>query len=423
MTATLLELVRRPPTLPGGPRRGLLPGACLAYYAGQAVAAPCALLYLAGPAHLSVGSVGGCMTAAGAFGLLAAVPAGRMCDRGRPHLVLAAALAAMGLACLGFLAVRTVPTALLCACLYSAAYQGAYTSRGALAARLAPDDPARLNSRLYRIGNIGYGLATPLTGLAAACGTASAYQAALLGAAGAFALAALGSVLVRSGRTQGDSRRSARDPGRSGPWRDPRYAVLTTLYALTSLQFVVAEFALPLWVVGHTRAPRAMVGGAGLIAMLVIVAFQPAATRRLSSTARAAGAMAAGGITAGAGCLALAAASGRGPGGAAVLVASGALLLALAELCQTVGSIALSYRLAPSAADTGTYQGFFSLGQGAAMAAGPALLARTVLRPGAAGWPGAAMVLAVAGLLVPLAVRSSRPRPVRSEPVDPGGHG
>ena len=400
--------------------RTLLSLACLLFYAGQGLAGPAALLYLAGPVHLPVGSVGECMTAAGLLGLLAAVPAGWACDRGRPQVVLAVALAALAAASCGFLVVRTVPEALAAACLYSSACQSAYTARAALAALVEPDDPAGANARLYRIGKVGYALATPATGLAATWGTASAYRLALLGAGGAFALAALcaGSVRVRC--RSGGIPRLASDAGRAQPWRDSRYVALTGLYAVTAMQFCIAEFALPLWVVGHTRAPRAMVGASALISTLVVTAFQPAASRRAAATRSAARAMAVAGIVAGAACLALAAASGRTPAAAAALVALGALTLAIAELCQAVGSITLSYRLAPAEA-IGTYQGFFGLGQGLTMAAGPAVLARTVLQPGA-GWSGAAVLLAVSGLLVPVVVRPRRGRPVRSFSTQPGGN-
>src|SRR5579859_4886239 len=198
--------------------RALLPGACLLFYLGQGLAGPAALLYLAGPVHLLVGSVGGCMTAAGFVGLLAAVPAGRACDRGRPQVVLAVALAAMAVAASCFVVVRTVPEALGAACLYGSACQSAYTARAALAATVEPADPAGANARLYRIGNIGYALATPAAGLAATCGTASAYRLALLGAGGAFAMAALFAVLVRARRpAAADVAHSAPDSSRAQP--------------------------------------------------------------------------------------------------------------------------------------------------------------------------------------------------------------
>ena len=402
-------------------RRALLPGACLLFYAGQGLAGPAALLYLAGPVHLPVGAVGGCMTAAGFVGLIAAVPAGRACDRGRPQVVLAVALAALAAAACGFVVARTVPEALVVACLYGSACQSAYTARGALAAVVEPDDPAGANASLYRIGNVGYALATPATGLAATLGTASAYRLALLGAGTAFALAALFSVLVHAPRPTIDVAHAASGAGRAQPWRDSRYVALTWLYAVTATQFCIAEFALPLWVVGHTRAPRAMVGASALISTLVVTALQPAASRRAATTRRAAGAMAAAGIGAAVGCLALSAAPGRAPANAAALVAVGALALAAAELCQAVGAITLSYRLAPAEA-TGTYQGFFSLGQGLSMAAGPAVLAHTVLRPGA-GWPAAALLLAVAGLLVPAVVCPRPNRPLQAVSIEPGGNG
>jgi MFS family permease len=428
MTATLPELLHRTHS-PAGlarlhrpARRHSLPAGCLAFYFGQGLASPAALLYLAGPVHLSVGAVGGCMTAAGVLGLLAAVPAGRVCDRGRPQLVMAAAIAVIAAAALAYLVVRTVPEALAVACVYSAACQSAYTSRAALAARVAPKDPAKLNAGLYRIGNIGFALATPVTGIAASCGTATAYRLALLGSAAAFALAAalIGLVHTAARPTGSTGAPSSRGVA-ARPWRDLRYLALTCLYALTCLQFIVTEFALPLWVVGHTRAPHAMVGAAALISTVLVVLCQPFASRRASGVRRAAWAMAVSGIAAAAGCLALAGAAGHSAPGAAVLVALGALALAAAEVGQAVGSISLSYRLAPDTA-TGTYQGFFNIGWGVAVAAGPLVLARTVLRPGV-GWPGIALLIALAGLLVPAVVRAGRTRTVNYLPAEPGGRG
>ncbi|MBR7825731.1 MFS transporter [Actinospica sp. MGRD01-02] len=405
-------------------RARLLAGVCLAFYLGQGLAGTGALLYLTGPVRLSVGAVGGCMTSAGLLGLLAAVPAGRVCDRFGPKPVFAAALAAMAVAAFGFLAVRTVPEALAVACLYSAACQSAYTSRGALAAFVDADDPARLNASLYRAGNLGYALATPAIGGAAARGTAAAYVFVLLGAGAAFGTAAVGGVFVRARRPiagsdgDDDAERQIRGRRAAGPLRDTRFLALTGLYGLTSLQFMITEFALPLWVVDHTRAPRIVVGVAALISTVLVVAVQPIASRRISSTRWAAWAMAASGIAAGAGCLALAASQGRGARSAAALVLIGAVALAAAEVVQVIGAITLSYRLAPASA-VGVYQGVFTLGQGLAMAAGPALLARTVLRPGS-GWTGAAVLLAVAGLLVPAVAGNGRvhpepePRPTES---------
>ncbi|HTJ68089.1 MAG TPA: MFS transporter [Actinospica sp.] len=421
----LRELPGRSSASPAG--RGLavrvrgrvLPGVCLAFYFGQGLAGTGVLLYLTGAVRLSVGAVGGCLTAAGLLGLLAAVPAGRVCDRFGAKRVFAVALGVMAVAAFGFLAVRTVAEALGVACVYSAACQSAYTSRGALAVFVAPEDPARLNAALYRAGNVGYALATPVIGGAAARGTATAYWFVLVGAGVAFGLAAVGGVLVRGRRIVGHSS-DTRSGGRARPLRDGRFLALTGLYGVTSLQFMITEFALPLWVVDHTRAPRVVVGGAALISTVLVVAVQPVASRRISSTGWAAWAMAASGVAAGLGCLALAASDGRGPTSAAVLVLVGAVALAGAEVVQVVGAITLSYRLAPTAA-VGAYQGVFSLGQGLAMAAGPALLARTVLRAGA-GWPGVAVLLAAAGLLVPAVARRGRTRPNHEpQPTEIGG--
>ena len=71
----------------------------------------------------------------------------------------------------------------------------------------------------------------------------------------------------------------------------------------------------------------------------------------------------------------------------------------------------LSYALAPDNAH-GAYQGLFSTGQGLAVAAGPLLLAHTVLAHGFAGWAALGIALAAAGLAVPPAAALPRTTPL-----------
>lgn len=409
MSAIVLERPAAParPQAPARRAARAMPALTATFYLGQGLYTV-SLLYLTGPRHLPVGAVGACLSAAGVTGLVCAVPIGKLADRVCPQRVLCAALAVMAVAAIAMLTVvDTVAGALIAGCLYAVAWQGAYTARAALVAALAPHAPAELAARLYRMGNLGFGASMPLAGVVLSVGTVAAYRWALAGAAGCFALAAsLAATVPAVG--------GAPHPGSQGragarPWRDGRYLTVTALYALTSVQLALFEFALPLWVV-RVGAPRWMVGASALLSTLTVVALQPAASRKVTGVRRAGLAMAAAGLATGAACVLLAVADHRGPAGAAVLVAVGAVVLAVAEVSQVVGSMTLSYALAPDGAH-GAYQGLFSTGQGLAVAAGPLLLAHTVLAHGFAGWAALGIALAAAGLAVPPAAALPRTTP------------
>jgi MFS family permease len=399
------------------PRRALRATAAVTgtFYLGQGLYTV-SLLYLTGPRHLPVAALGACLTVAGFVGLGCAVPIGKLADRHPPQRVLCAALIAMAAAALIVLsAVETVAGALLAGCLYAVAWQGAYTARAALVADLAPHAPAELAARLYRLGNLGFAVSMPLAGAVVALGASGIYRCALAAAACCFLLAAAAAASVPVDPA-GSAAQEAERAASARPWRDARYLAVTSLYAVTSLQFALFEFALPLWVV-HVGAPKWMVGASALLSTGTVALLQPSVSRKVTGIGAAGRAMATAGAGAGAACLLLAGADHHSPRTAAILVALGAILLAVAEVSQVVGSMTLSYALAPDGAH-GVYQGFFNGGQTLAVAAGPMLLAHTVLAHGFAGWAALGSLLAAAGLAVPPltafprlvpAVRTTRP--------------
>ncbi|MFJ5921696.1 hypothetical protein ACIQF6_03695 [Kitasatospora sp. NPDC092948] len=86
------------------------------------------------------------------------------------------------------------------------------------------------------------------------------------------------------------------------------------------------------------------------------------------------------------------------------LILAGVLLHSLAELLTSAGGWTLSLDLADPAAH-GEYQGVFMSGQAGSHVIGPLIVTATVLAHGVAGWATLGVLLAAAGLAMPLAAR------------------
>ena len=395
------------PTPSGGISAAWLPGAIGLSYGATAVAGTISLLYLTEIVHLPLGEVGAALTGAGVTGMVTGVAVGRLCDRAGARTVLALSLAVDAAAVLALTAVDSIATCALTVCILSAGTQTAYTARSALAAQVDPEDPAGLAARLYKSANIGFAAGLPFAGAVLADGHRAAYLTAFLAAAALYLVAALCAIRVRTGAATVEHANV--DKQRTRVWSDHRFLAVTCLCTIASLQYTVVEYGLPLWITRDTSAPRWTVAGSTLLSTLIVVLAQPTASRRVVGTRAAARTVAAASCAAALGTLALAAAAGHTRTPSTALVAAAAVLLAAAEVGQIVGTLTLSYALAPDAAQ-GSYQGVFSLGPGLAASVGPLLLSTTVLTHGLPAWIALAAVIAAAGLSVPLLVLS-RPAP------------
>lgn len=396
------------PAPTGGLAAAWLPGAVGLSYGATALAGTVSLLYLTEIVHLPLGEVGAAMTAAGVTGMATGVAVGRLCDRVGARAVLATALAVDAAAVLALTAVDSIATCALTVCVLSAGTQTAYTARSALAAQVDPQDPSGLAARLYKSANIGFAAGLPLAGAVLADGHRSAYLTAFLAAAVVYIVAALCATRVH---TAASVRSADIEQMRTHVWSDHRFLAVTFLCTIASLQYTVVEYGLPLWITRDTSAPRWTVAGSTLLSTLIVVLAQPAASRCVVGTRAAARAVAAASCAAALGTLALAAAAGHPRTPSTALVAAAAILLAAAEVGQVVGTLTLSYALAPDAAQ-GSYQGVFSLGPGLAASVGPLLLSTTVLTHGLPAWIALAAVIAAAGVSVPLVVLR---QPVQSD--------
>ena len=370
-------------------------------------------LYIAGSAlfftralGFSVAQVGLGLTLAGILGLGAGVPLGRLADRRGARdvlivieLIQAAAIGSyvlVGGSLPAFIGVATV----VIACM-----QGADAAKGALAGNLAAEDPVRLRAFLQSVSNAGISVGTVFAGLAIADGSHLAYRVLMLADAATFVIAAV-CLLVVPRATAVIS--GAAERGRR--WvalRDRPYLALTAANCVMSLQYFVLAFAMPLWVIDHTHAPRWLVSPMLLSNTLLIVALQVRFSRATKTAEGGARSVSRAGIVLAAAMVLYGAAAGRVQAVAVIVLLAAVVAHTVGELFQSAGAFGISYGLAQEDA-LGEYLGVYGLGIGVCRAVAPGVLAVTCLQHGDAGWLGLAAVFLLSGFVTPSLVRRAR---------------
>ena len=365
-------------------------------------------LFLAGSAlfftrsvGLSATEVGVGLTLAGVVGLLASVPFGHIADRRGPKEVYLALLTAQAVSTTLFVLVHSFMLFAVVALLYSSSEQAVAAVRGALIAGVGgPEGRVRIRAYFRSVTNVGVSLGALLAGLALHADTYAAYAALLLGDAGTFILCAL--ILLRLPRVPPIPR-----PAKGSPWtglRDRPFLAVTALNGIMSLQYGVLTFALPLWIVGHTTAPRWLVSGCLFTNTLLVTLLQVRFSRGTERVAVAARAMRRGGLVFLASCGLLSAATGAPVALAIGLLVTGVVLHTVGELWSSAGAFGLAFELAPDHAQ-GQYQGVFSLGVGGSIALAPALLSALCLDWGRPGWIVLGVLFATSGAAMPTVAR------------------
>jgi dipeptide/tripeptide permease len=171
----------------------------------------------------------------------------------------------------------------------------------------------------------------------------------------------------------------------------------------------VLTLALPLWLVGHTDAPRWLFSPLVLCNTLLVVALQVRASRGSETVRGGALAVRRASFALAAACALYAAAAAGGTVAAAAVLAIAVVVHTAGELWQSAGGFGLSYGLAPDHAQ-GQYQGVFALGMNGSQALGPVILTTVCLGAGTPGWLGLGAVFAAAGLAMPVAARRALAR-------------
>lgn len=376
-----------------------------------------AVLFLTRWAGLSPADVSLGLMVAGICWMCVSTPAGHLADRIDARRMLLVLQVGQAICTVSVLVVRSTPVFVVVASLAALCDAGRNSARGALIARgVKKEEQVRARAYLRVASNLGISLGGLMGGLALAQGTRSASAAVLLVTAGAYVAACAALLSVPPAAPS-----SERPPDRSRmiALRDRPFLAYTLLDGVLSIHYLLLEFALPIWVVRHTDAPRWMVATLLVTNTLAVVLLQVPVSRGATTAYAASRAALRASLFLGCACLLFGLAEGRAMVVAAALLVAGALVHVVGELQHAVSGWTISFGLAPGWLQ-GQYQGTYALGRQLAAALGPAVLV-VVMDHGFVGWSALAALLVVTGLAVPAVVEHAmrhRPYDPESEPTE-----
>ncbi|MFD3851436.1 MFS transporter [Streptomyces microflavus] len=358
--------------------------------------------------------VGLTLTLAGLCGILAAFPAGRAADRYGAKPVLACLHLGQAVATAGYAVADSYAAFLLLACTVTVGSRANAAVRSTLYVHSLPAATRAPALGLLRaVNNVGIGAGAALGAAVVASGHADAYRAAILAGAAGFLLALVPLRSVPTVVPPGPGAPAARRGAPTGVLRDLSFLAVTGLNAIVNMLYIVLEVALPLWLIGHTTAPRALVGVLLVVNTALVVALQVRAARSAADLRSAARSFRTGGLLIALACITAAAATHRSPAVATVVLLTAVLFLTLGEVTSQAGSWTLGYGLAPDHAQ-GSYQGVFQTGISITQALGPLAVTALVLPHGAPGWWALGALFAAAALALPPLTRHTEKR--RNDP-------
>lgn len=362
-------------------------------------------LYFHQVAGLPITEIGLGLGCAGIVGLIGRVPIGRLADQHGPRGTYAMTLAVQGVMMSAYLLVRSFPMFVLAVCIYQLAAGGSTSSRGPLVRQLAGKEPAKFRAYLRSVNNLGLAAGAVLAGWALEVDTPAAFRLVVGGNALSFFLAAA-SLLAVPGRAPAAARTADK---RWVALYDRRYLSVTIVNGLMNIQFSMLAFAVPLWIVEHTDAPRWTISARMIVNTVIIALFQVRATRGIDGARSAAKSFRTSGpiFLVSAVLVAITADLHEWWMAAAILLLAAAVH-ATGELRQQAGSMELAFCLAPADLQ-GQYQGVFSMGTGLSSTLGPSLLTLLCLDGGQLGWVALGVMFALLGLLMPRLAEAAGP--------------
>ncbi len=361
-------------------------------------------LFLTRRVGLPGAQAGLALTIAGIIGFLTPAPLGRLADRRGPREVYGALLAAEGVAVAGFLLCHTFLEVVLVASVTAACDQGKTGVRAALITQLA-SGPERLGALacLRACSHAGDAIGAGVGAVVIAIGSGTAYGGAILFNAVsylAYAAALRGvphvapcAVVAPGGGRRGPRRGVRRGRGSGGQLP---FIVLAAICGVLTLCWGLMSAGLPLWIAGHTRAPRAIAGVIILISSAAIASLQVTVSRTVTTPRSASRAALRAGLSLAVCCVLVATAAAPAALPATVLLLGGGIAHVLGELWFVAASWGLSVPLMrPDRAAED--QGIFATGEALAIMLAPALMTAVVVPGGPAAWLGLGAVFALVG--------------------------
>lgn len=257
---------------------------------------------------------------------------------------------------------------------------------------------------LRSVRNVGYSAGALIAASLLAVPGVWTFRAVLLGNAVSFLVAA-----VLLARVRVASRSGARRTARTRRRVDRRFLAVTGLNGILVLHMTLLSVGLPLWVIGHTAAPVALVPILFAVNTVLAVALQVRFARGDGGAERGVRTFRLAAAALVLCCLVLAAAQIAGMWLAVALLVVATVLLTAGELWQSVTGWEVPVRYAPDGR-RGEYLAVFSLGVTAQNILGPVLLTALIVL-GTTGWVIlAALFVAAAALIGPAVAALERDR-------------
>ncbi|MFF4819694.1 MFS transporter [Kitasatospora sp. NPDC001309] len=350
--------------------------------------------------QLSVGQVGLALGLAGVVGLVAGIPVGQLADRRGPRDIFVVTLLIQALSMLSLLFAHSFLAFTLAVAVTDLAGASGGAARGPLIRRFGGDEVPRFRSYLRSVAMLAGTFGAMAAGAVVQIDSDLAYRVLILGNALTFT----GSAAVLVGLPRLAPLAPPREEGRWIALKDKPYLAFVVLDGILWIQSEVLSFALPLWVVLHTDAPRWFVGPAIAVNTVMVVLLQIRTGRGVRGGTVAGRAVRRAGLAFMVGMAVIATASGV-PGWAAVAVMTvGVAVHTVGSLWHAAGSLELRFRLAPAHAQ-GQYSGVFGMGMGLCYTVAPSLLGLLCVTWGVPGWLVMGGVFVAAGLAMPHVVR------------------
>ncbi|MER0244335.1 MFS transporter [Streptomyces sp. HSW2009] len=365
----------------GGVQRALI-AAAFVNRVGNGLFNAAAILYFTLVVHLPATQGGAGLTIAGLCGLAAGIPAGNLADRYGPRTVWLVALAVQTVAMTAFVLIDGWLVFTLVATVDRLAATASNAAGGALIARVGGEHPAAFRARLRTYVNLGVVVGTLGAAVALQVNTRPAYTVLILANAASFACAALIG-LLRVPHFGPLPR-----PKEHRQWSvlaDRPYVSFVALYSAMGLQYQTISLLVPIWLAGHTDAPRWTVAAVYALNSGVCVLLQSRLGSRVETMHQGGRAFRRAGLLFLVSCPLFALMADVPAWCAPALAVLAVCLHSIGEVWESSAGYALGFGLAPDHAQ-GQYQGFLSIGFDAGQALAPLVLTGAVLALGHTGW-------------------------------------
>ncbi|GAA1672237.1 MFS transporter [Kribbella yunnanensis] len=369
---------------------------------GNGVYAAIGVMYLTRVAGLSVAHVGVGLTIAGVLGLVTSTPLGVVADRLGPNRAYVGFLLLQAITMSALTQVHSFGAYVAVAAVTAIADSGQRGAKGALIAGLSePDQRVRTRAVLRVTTNIGMGVGLALAGIVLALDKPGLYVGALLANAVTYCVTA---AMIQFGLPIVAGIASESAPSGLTALKDRPFLVFVVLDGVLNMHNVMAQLAIPLWIVTATDAPRWLISVLLVINAVAVVLLQIRTARGTEHLAGAARAGRRAGLLLAAACGVLAITDvTSGPVTIALLIVA-ALVHVLGEMLQSAGGWGVSFELAPPGAQ-GQYQGAYAMGHQLGDLVAPLVLTTIAVSWGWPGWLLTAVLFGIAGAFIPVAVR------------------